>query len=409
MAIFRNVFLGALALAIGFNQQAAAETLPLPKTRTLEPKAEMKLDFNVAQPAAKAVKISFSDADFAGATILVRVNNKQMLPYHAFGGDTRYDSVKGKPGMHPPIAKIEANYVLVSPWINKGANQVIITNAGPGRATVAEVSVRDVSGHDLPQYENSIYFDFDVWRQGVQMWKGIHWYLDTMLLGVIPGGGAHVMNYVAPPKTPDPKSPPTPNAPKPNPGVDEGYNNKLEAEEARVNWGFKRSTFYTIWHLCMACRDWCQFINVDGKNETTGPIHVQFAYAPEVPPGADVALIKPDGYMNSLKPGLDGLLPYSTDYNISCEQWGPRGQGFGRWWGDKWAAQGYDAKRWADNYQTEFNKLTGYIHQKNPSGAVYSPHWWMPDIRFLLYDTSLARGFKMRDMTDVMATHYYSF
>ena len=38
-----------------------------------------------------------------------------------------------------------------------------------------------------------------------------------------------------------------------------------------------------------------------------------------------------------------------------------------------------------------------------------APHWWMPDVRFLLYDTSLARGFKMRDMTGAFMTHYYSF
>jgi hypothetical protein len=244
------------------------------------------------------------------------------------------------------------------------------------------------------------------------MWKGINWYLDTMLLGVIPGGGAHVMNYTSPPKTPDPKVPlPASAAPAPmrDPGVDEGLAVKLLAEDARVNWGFKRSVFYSIWHLVLASRDWCQFIDVDSKKETTGPIHGQFAYSVDVPEGADVALIKPDGYLNTLKPGIDGLLAYSSDYNITCEQWGPRGQGFGTWWGDKWAAQGYDAKRWADNYQGEFCKLTRYIHQKNPTGLVYAPQWWTPDVRFLLYDTSLARGFKMRDMTDVMATHYYTF
>jgi hypothetical protein len=184
---------------------------------------------------------------------------------------------------------------------------------------------------------------------------------------------------------------------------------KLQAENARVNWGFGRTNFYSIWHLCNTANQWAEFVDLDKNPATQGKIHVQFANPPTVPAGTDIALIKPNGYLDALKQGIDALLPYSSDYNLTCEQWGPRGQGFGRWWGGDHAAQGYDAKKWADNYQIEFGKVVAYIHQKNPGAPVMAPHWWIPDIRFLLYDTSLARGFKMRDMTDAMMTHYYSF
>src|SRR5438552_15473564 len=73
-------------------------------------KHEIKL--TLKEPHSAALAIKFSDADFAGATILANFNGKDLLPYHAFGGDTRYDGVKNKPGLHSPLAKIEAHYVL---------------------------------------------------------------------------------------------------------------------------------------------------------------------------------------------------------------------------------------------------------------------------------------------------------
>lgn len=362
--------------------------------------AKHEVALTLKEPHSAALAIKFSDADFAGASIRARFNGKDLAPYHAFGGDTRYDGVKGKPDLHPPVAKIEAHYALIKDW-TKAENTLVITNAGPGNVTISDVTLVPCSAHDLPRYENPIYFDFDVWRQASVMHPGVNWFLDTMLLGVIPGGGAHVMNYGGP-------------------GSIQPL--KLAAEDARVNWGFERSTFYSIWHLVNDAKAWAQFIDVDNNPATpviyapdgtelttTGKIHSQFANPPEVPPGTEIALIKPDGYLNALGPGIDGLLAYSTDYNFTCEQWGPRGQGFGRWWGDNLAAQGYDAKRWADNYAGEFSKVTKYAHEKNPAAPVWAPHWWIPDIRFLLYDTALARNKPMRDMTDGMMTHYYTF
>ncbi len=391
MRVPRMLFALVLVLATASRAQ---ETVLLNEPRDLPAGQKLELKLNLAEQRAVALRVTMKDADFGGATILTRVNDHDLLPYHAFGGDTRYDSVRGKPGMNPPIAKIEANYSLIASWVNKGDNSVTITNAGPGLAKLESIAVRPVSGHDLPVYQNSIYFDFDVWRQGIVMRPSLNPNLNSMLLGILPGAGAFVMNYSG----------------------GDGMALKLTAEDARVNWGYRRSTFYSIWHLVTTAPQWCEFIDVDKKPvppemkvEKPGKIHVQFADASKIPPGTDVALIKPDGYLNVLKPGIDGLLAYSTDYNFTCEQWGPRGQGFGRWWGDKWAAAGYDGTRWAENYQTEFSKLAGYVHQKNPKAPVMSPHWWLPDIRFLLYDTSLARGKKMRDMTDAMMTHYCSF
>jgi len=225
------IALGFSLVFLGRARCLAVDTLPLPAKPTLAAGASVTLRFQVPKLRSVALCVQLADADFAGATILTKVNDFRMLPYHAFGGDTRYDNVKGKPGMNPPLAKIEANYVLVPAWLKQGENVVQITNAGPGSATLRSVTVRDVSGHDLPKYENPIYFDFDVWRQGSTMRPGVAWNLDSMLLGVIPGGGTHVMNLSGP-----------------------TLPIKMEAEKARVNWGFGRSTFYSIWHLVMEAK-----------------------------------------------------------------------------------------------------------------------------------------------------------
>jgi hypothetical protein len=66
---------------------------------------------------------------------------------------------------------------------------------------------------------------------------------------------------------------------------------------------------------------------------------------------------------------------------------------------DEQAKNGYTAKTWATITRPS-SQAGAYIHAKNPAAPIMAPHWWIGDIRFLLYDTSLARGFKMRDMTE---------
>jgi len=381
----------ALLISAGARCQAAPVSIPLPaKMGELTPGKSLPLSFNLPAAKSVALQIKFKDAAFSGATILTKVNGSNMLPYHAFGGDTRYDKVKGKPGMHPPLERIEANYSLVAGWMKKGVNHFSITNAGPGKAIIETISVRDISGHNLPRYENPIYFDFDVWRQGLTLKQGTSWYLDSLFLGIIPGGGNYVMNYSG----------------------GDGMPLKLGAEEARIGWGFGQSHFYAIWHLVTTAKEWAKYVDVDNNKETTGRIHTQLADPAAKPAGADIALIDAEKYFNILKPGIDNLLPYSTYYNITTEQWGPRGQGFtdrDTRLTEKWGKEGYTFKVWADNYQETFTRLGKYIHEKNPGAPILAPQWWVPDIRFPLYDTSLERGFKMRDMTDALATHYYSF
>jgi hypothetical protein len=384
-ALLWAAWAGGMAPAVG-----AAEPLTLlsdGKIHPLPAGQELRLAFRPVRTHSLAIRVVLRDADFAGATLRASVNGREFPPYHAFGGDTRYDNVRERPDLHPPVARLEANYVMVEEWVVKGENRLVLVNDGPGAASVGSITAREVSGHDLPRYCNPIHFDFDVWRQASVMRPGIPWNLDAMLLGVIPGGGTQILNYSGGGSLPL----------------------KLQAEDARVNWGFARSTFYSVWHLVNNAKEWCQFIDLDQRKETFGKIHSQFVNPPDVPAGTDLALIKPDGYLNALRAGVEDLGAYSTDYNFSCEQWGPRGQGFGKWWGDAHAGEGYDARRWADNYQAEFNKLAALAHRQDPSAWVMAPHWWGADIRFLLYDTALERGFKMRDMTDALMTHYYSF
>ncbi|HVF11096.1 MAG TPA: hypothetical protein VNA16_09855, partial [Abditibacteriaceae bacterium] len=272
-----------LALA-GSRANTAEMSVRLPATpSTLAPGKSLSLSFNLPSPRSVAIQIKFKDAAFSGATILTRVNGLNMLPYHAFGGDTRYDSVKGKPGMHPPIAKIEANYSLVAQWMKKGANAFSITNAGPGTAIIDSISVRDISGHNLPRYENPIYFDFDVTQQGRAARRGTSLFLESMLRGTTPGGGNMTLNYTGP------------NSILPL---------KMRAEEARVGWGYGNSHFYSIWYLRDTAKQWAKYIDVDNNKETTTLFHHQFSAPAATPPGADIALIDPDKLFDVLKPGI---------------------------------------------------------------------------------------------------------
>jgi len=388
-------FVGVCVVLLSLATFSPAQTriIQAPKPSTFGVGKKMQFKFTMTAPKNLALSIRFREASFTGATILPRFNGQALLPYHAFGGDTRYDSVKGKPGMHPPLAKLEANYVLPKQWLQTGDNYIAFTNAGPGTAVLESVIIRDAAGHDLPRYENPIYFDFDVWRQGLTVTTGTSWYLDSMFLGITPGSGNFVMNYSG----------------------GDGLPLKMGAEEARIGWGFKHSHFYAIWHLVNNAKDWVNYIDVDNNKETTARIHTQFADPASVPKGADIALIDSEKIFNVLKPGIDGLLPYSTYYNITCEQWGPRGQGFTARdpnredrLDEKWKAQGYGFDKWADNYREAFSKLGNYIHQKNPGAPILSTHWWAPDIRLGLYDTAVEAKQPLNNMIDAMMSHYYS-
>lgn len=384
--IIAVVFLMAGLFPLALCAQENGEKIILEGPRVLEAGQTLDLQFPLAETHYIALRVIFKDAAFSGATILPRVNAHRLFPYHAFGGDTRYDNVRNDHGMHPPVASIEANYVLVPQWLRRGANRLSIRNIGPGLATVESVRIRPVSAIDLPRYENPIYFDFDVWRQGLTLRPGTSWYLDTMLMGIINGSGQLVMNY----------------------GGNNVHELKQDVEEARLGWGFEHGQFYSIWFLANDPGTWARFIDVDQDEETTAKFHSQFAWHTKVPKGADIVLIDADRFLEALRPGLDGLMAYSTYYIITCEQVGPAGQGFGQD-GNLWAAHGYDAATWANNYQEAFEKIARYVRQHNPAAIFLEPHWWGPDIRLILYDTTLARGRRMADSVDGLMTHYYSF
>src|SRR5262245_14072401 len=52
------------------------------------------------------LRVAFEEAPFSGTRLDAWFNGHRLVPYFAFGGDTRYDNVKGKPGARPPGAII---------------------------------------------------------------------------------------------------------------------------------------------------------------------------------------------------------------------------------------------------------------------------------------------------------------
>ena len=84
----------------------------------------------VPQRESLELRVPFSEAPFNGTQLNAQINGRRLLPYFAFGGDTRYDAVKGKPGMRPPMATIEGRWVIPAGWLRKGNNELILWTTG---------------------------------------------------------------------------------------------------------------------------------------------------------------------------------------------------------------------------------------------------------------------------------------
>ena len=152
------------------------------------------------------LRIRFKEAPFNGTQLNVEFNGHRLVPYFAFGGDTRYDSVKDKPGMRPPRVTIEGRWLIPADWVwpERGNNLLIWTSGvqpneileqiGPKPETqIDSLTLGPADGSDLPTYANSIYYDFSIWAQGQPWGLGTggprRHRLDLALAGVINGKG----------------------------------------------------------------------------------------------------------------------------------------------------------------------------------------------------------------------------
>jgi hypothetical protein len=367
------------SLAAGRRQ---AFTLRLPRRESLE------------------LRVPFAEAPFNGTQLNAEINGRRLAPYFAFGGDLRYDAVKGKPGMRPPLATIEGRWVIPAGWLRQGDNELMLWTTGVRKDAALErlgprpavrigsFTVGPLDGACLPAYANSIYYDFDIWLNYPWENEPHRAFYDLALLGIINGKG---MPTVIPPL-----------------GAPESalWGVKRQCEDNALGWGFGRQEFYTIWQFADKPDQWAQFVDVDNNPETTGPIHDQTLFPNRVQQGADIVLYDTAKYAAALEPAIRFLAPYTDFYNFKCEQNGPRAQGFGVD-GERLKESGIHGDLWARNHYEANKAARNLVRLYNPEdGFVQEMHHWRQGVRPVLYDTALKRNQPMGDLVDVLMVHY---
>lgn len=359
--------------------------------------------FTVRLPQAMSLELAvpFTEAPFNGTQLNATINGRRLLPYFAFGGDLRYESVKGKPGMRPPVAIIEGRWVIPAGWLRAGNNELILWTTGVRKDAVlarlgpkpairmASVRVAPLDGTQLPTYANSVYYDFSVWPQGYP-WgdEPNRLNYDLALLGVINGKG---MPSVTPPI-----------------GAPESsiWEVKRQCEDNALGWGMGHQEFYTIWEFASKPDAWAKFVDADNNPETTAHIHTQTLYEQFVPKGTDYVLYDTEKYVAALEPAVRLLAPYTDFYNFKCEQHAAWGQGFGED-GERLKHLGIHGDLWARNHYEANKAARDLVRKYNPEhGRVQEMHHWFRGIRPILYDTALKRNQPMGDVIDILMTHF---
>ena len=366
------------------------------------------ISITLGDPTSLDLRVHFAKAPFSGTRLDVEVNGTALPPYFAFGGDIRYDNVRGLENRRPPTATMEGRWLIPEDLLQTGENQLklstsgaqpsdVLNQIGPAQNLVVDwVTLRPADGGMLPTFANSIYYDFAVWSQGYAWGRGgqRRFFYDNALLGVINGNGM----------------------PNITPGLGSAaaaWDAKRGAESLWLDWGFRDFEFYTIWSFCGQPDLWAKFVDVDDDVETQSHFHDQTIFkhlTPSYQPakGADVLIYDIEKWKAALEPAIRHVAPYANYYNVKCEQHGPWGQGFGDD-GQAFADYGYDGDVWASNYYEAMKTVRDLVQKYDPEdGRVEEQNHWIPSIRAVLFDTALRRGQPMADMIDVVTTHFGS-
>jgi len=359
--------------------------------------------FVVRMPRRESLelRVPFAEAPFNGTQLNATINGRRLAPYFAFGGDIRYDAMKGKPGMRPPLATIEGRWVIPAAWLRNGNNELVLWTTGMKKDAALErlgpkpairvggLTVGPLDGGLLPEYANSVYYDFNIWPQGYP-WgtEPDRLNYDLALLGVINGKGM-------PNITPDLGGPES-----------SLWKVKRQCEENELGWGMKHQEFYTIWEFASKPDQWAKFVDVDNNPETSGFIHEQTLFNNVQSKGAEIVLYDTAKYAAALEPAIRYLSPYTDFYNFKCEQNGPRAQGFGMD-GELLKDYGIHGDLWARNHYEANKAVHDLVKLYNPDdGFVQEMHHWRQGIRPVLYDTALKRNQPMGDIIDMLMMHF---
>lgn len=362
--------------------------------------------FTLPRAGGLDLRVPFAAAPFNGTQLNARINGFRLVPYFAFGGDTRYNNVKGKPGMRPPAATIEGRWLIAPSMVRQGSNDLelwttgITPNAtleriGPRpRVAISAIRLRPADGASWPQYANSVYYDFNLWAQGYEWGHDAdrRFRYEQALLGILNGQG---MNAIVP-----------------SLGGSEAslWATKRTCENNYLDWGMKHQEFYTIWEFSGKPGQWAKFVDVDKNPDTQTKFHSQtvddnLQSRPELK-GADVVLFDKEKYVRALEPAIKALAPYTDFYNFKCEQRSLKSHGFG-FKGDLWEKYGVTGDDWASNWWEAAHAAHELVRKYNPErGRVQQMNFWAPELRHYLLDHGLRRNQPMGEADDIMMNHF---
>ncbi|MBI4027497.1 MAG: hypothetical protein HY360_21100 [Verrucomicrobia bacterium] len=351
--------------------------------------ASATVQFSLAEPRNAAVRLKMAEASFDGARIEVRVNRRDLLPYLAFGSDTRYTNCKGNPGLHPPLGELEANHVLPAAWMAK-QNTLVIRNAGPGEVELDCLAVTAVDGDSLPVFKNSLHVDFDLWTQGYPYKSPYEKWQQDWILGIVPGNGVS----------------------KPAWGLINGYKEKYEApaspahlwtgkedlEQTKLGYGYKVGRLYGYHFIRPYQERWAIYIDADHNPNTQ---HHGFG---KTKPGADLYEWDPQRYAALFADRITAWAEYLDEMTLGLEWHGHAGVSGYDLEGLKFAQWGFSPYRWAENFDEATETVKALLNQHAPAARMESQsNWGYPED--LHFKHARQRRRWMADSIDILSTH----
>lgn len=331
-----------------------------------------KIDIKVSLKKVEnvAITIDFQDAAFGGADIRCRVNGRVLPSYLALGEDSRYAEAKKNPNLHPPEAKIQANWVVPKAWAGKNL-EIKLENAGPGWAKPTRLMVSRVDADNAPRYQNPVPICAYLW-----FWQGNPGFLSNeedywnrLILGTIPGSQAFAHHVRSP-------------------------------EDSKVGYSIGKVHWYTLPHYKYEPQTHNDLVVVDNDPKTE-PIRLRTR----------------DGMRKKLEEWLKtGLVParlcqvyLNWDYvdllTLYLEQDVPD-------WAVNYtyAAKGYTPKVWAEAWVQSDEQVKSLLNESAPWVRLSSEFNFRPSMKeWVLKVPTQQLGHKARDYMDSINDHCFGF
>jgi hypothetical protein len=340
------------------------------RTEQLDPLAlaggRVTLDVPLKGATSAAVLLDFDDAAFGGAQVLCRINGREMLPYLAFGEDTRYAEARKNPNLSPPMADLRAVWVVPPAWAEDSLH-LELENAGPGWLRPSALTVSRAEGDNVPRYRNPIVASLDLW-----FWQGGYelsaeeekW--NQLLLGLIPGREALANHHGSP-------------------------------EDLKVGYGYGRVKFYTIWYYFYHRQTHHDLLDLDNDPGTPPQeVRTREGMRDRIREWLAGEMFHPGVYLSW--DYLDALVLYLE-------------QGVPDWALDyRFGKQGYTPRVWAEAWVQSDEQVKSLLNEVAPWVRLNAEFNFVPSVRDWIYRAPPQQlGHRGCDFIDAIDDHCFGF